>query len=735
MSEQRELRVASPARAGALVERDRTVEPQPRHDADDVLLRHLVSIVFRRRWLILGVLVASVSAAALYNHTVTPLYQARSRLLIEPSSSRVVTFRPVVDDEQGNVEYYQTQYEVLRSRALARRTVEKLNGSAARSTEEGPEPPELTGPISDLLDGLGVSPVKGSRLVDVKFTSSDPEYAARVANAVVQAYIEDKLQARLRAGREASAWLTERVAALRRQVDATQGTLQAYRERKDAVSLDDKQNIVVHKLEQLSSAVTAARTERIKRQAIYEQLRAAQQSGAPLDTLSPILSNEFIQKLKVDLAELQRERTQLAQQLGKLHPEMIRVETAIASAERRLDAEIAKAVDGIRNDFRAAEANERALVGALDAQQQEVLDLNRKSIGYGALQREANSTQQMFESVLQRVKEADLSSELPTSNARILDAAVVPDVPVWPRERLNLAVALIGGLVMGLGLVFGLEYLRPRIKTPEDIGDAFGLPLLGITPQIARIKTVLAGPGVNDLPPAFREALRGIRARILLSPNTADTRALAVTSTTSGEGKTLIASNLAISMALTGRRVLLADADMRRPTVHRLFELSRSLGLSDIIANNAKISTAVQESSIEGLFVLPAGTPMESPSDLLETDRFKFLVSELTEIFDVVILDCPPVMAVADALIIANAATAGLFVIGAGVTSREVAQAAIDRLVSSQAQMIGVVLNKADVGRHSNYYSAYYYDDDKSELRRDTRPTPTGPVPALTADR
>jgi polysaccharide biosynthesis transport protein len=720
-------------RDGTLVLRGRGGDPHRPERSDDVLLRECLQVLFRRRWLILALVLLSAAGATVYNRTATPIYEASARLLIEPSSSRVVPFRPVVEEEQGNLEYYQTQYEMLRSRVLAQKALEELSAqSRVSATGVGPTSTDTESRVSAFLAAVGVSPVKGSRLVDVKFRSSDREFAAKAANAIVQAYIEDKRVARLRASREASAWLNERLTKLREQVDSTQGTLQQYRERNEAISLDDRQNIVVQKLAQLNSAVTDARTQRIAKQTVYEQLQALQQSGAPLDTFSPILSNGFIQNLKAELAGLQRERAQLAQQLGSLHPDMVRVETAIANAERRLNVEIGKVVAGIRNDFLSAQANERGLMGALETQKNEVLDMNKKGIQYNALQREASSTQQMFDNLLQRVKEADVAGELETSDARLLDAAIVPMWPILPRERLNLVVSVLVGFVLAIGLVLALEYLKPSLKTAEDIGHALGLPVLGITPRIRRFKGHAVNPAtLGDLPPAFREALGAIRTRVLLSSSTSDLRALAVTSTTSGEGKTLIASNLAISMALTGRRVLLVDGDMRRPQLHRMFDLSRTPGLSDVITTDVGVSTAIRESSVQGLFVLPAGAPLASPSDLLDTDRFRFLIRELTGIFELVVLDCPPVMAVADAAIIANATAAGLFVIGAGLTSREMAQAAIDRLVAAQAQIVGVVLNKADSERHAQGSYSYYSDDQPPEaLEPDVRQA----IDAVTVD-
>jgi succinoglycan biosynthesis transport protein ExoP len=709
---QADSRPNAAAAGGALVVREEPlpVWRQSRPDtSDDIQLAAIAQTLSKRRWQICGVVLAFVAAAVAYNLFATPLYEAHARVIVDPDAPQVVTFRPVVPEDQWWTEdYFRTQIEVLRSRALAEKTLAKV-GMVAPGTAA--EPAQLNW----VLRSLRVSPLPESRLVDVSFTTDDPTLAARVANAHAEAYVEQNLDSLLRPSRDASTWLTDRLAELRQQVDASQTALQRYREQHDQISLEERQNIVVQKLGQLAQAVTTARTERIAKQALLDQLRSQEGSGAPLDSLPPILGNTFIQQLKGDLAGLQRERARLSEQLGELHPDMVKLTTAIEETERRLDAEISRVVDGVRKDFAAVQANERGLTTALEEQQREVLALNRSSIGYGALQRDAQSTQQIFESVLQRFKEADLSAELQSNNIRILDAAVVPTVPIWPRAWLNLVVALIGGLVMAVGLALGREHLNRRVDSPEDLGGTLGVPLLGITPAVSGRRRQLEGPE-HSVPAVFREALRGIRARILLSPLAASARVLVVTSAMPQEGKTVVTSHLAVSMARTGRRVLLVDGDMRRPRIHRLHNVDRSPGLSDVMNGTVRVGAALCASSVDGLMLLPAGTPVSNPADVLEARGFKALVKDLSDEFDLILIDSPPVMAVADASILANAASTALFVVGAGAATRETIRAAIDRLASVQAQVIGVVLNRA-------YADEYSYPYDGRDEADDDRPT------------
>jgi capsular exopolysaccharide synthesis family protein len=380
---------------------------------------------------------------------------------------------------------------------------------------------------------------------------------------------------------------------------------------------------------------------------------------------------------------------------------MVKINNSIESATRRLNDEMAKIVSGVENDFRTADAKESSLDRALEEQKREVLRLNQASIGYATLQRDASSTQQMFQTVLQRMKEMDLAAELQSNNARILDHAEVPTVPIWPRTRLNLVIAFFGGLFVAMMTALGLDYLKPRIAIPSDIPGLLNLPLLGVTPRIRGLKQRIAH---HDLPVAFQEALRDIRTQLFLSPIRGAARSLTVTSTASGEGKTMVATNLAMSIAMTGRRVLLVDADMRRPQVHNIFTgISRSPGLSDVMQGKQKPMDVLVDGPVKGLVLMPAGVPVANPTDLLDSGRLSHLVQGFSHVFDTVILDCPPIQGVADAAIVANTTASVLFVIGSGRTSPEAAQAALERMAAIQAQVVGVVLNKAQLDPRESY--------------------------------
>jgi capsular exopolysaccharide synthesis family protein len=699
-----------------------------------------VRVLYKRRWIAGTAFTVVFLLVTVYTFTATPIYEATTKLLIEAENPNVVSFKEVIDEQAAKIDYYQTQYNILQSRSLARRTIDKLRlwdheefgvseeqgfsvvrsvgngfGSAAglfRKTApryDAPAPDE-TEPQSRAIDRfltrLKVSPVRNSRIVDVKFRSKDPQLAARVVNTLAKGYIEQNLEYKFLSSKEATDWLGEQLTAQRHQVETAEQRLQQYREANDAISLEDRQNIYVQKLAELNSAVTRAKTERLEKEALYNQLRAIQDDRQALDTFPAVLSNQFIQQQKAEVADLQQQLASLGEKLGDRHPDMIKVRSALETAETKLQAEIGKVVQSIRNQFLAAQAQENSLVGALEAQKQEALSMNRKGIEYSVLQREVESSRQIYDSLLQRAKETGVSAELKTSNIRVVDAAENPRRPASPRRTLNLLLALLGGSMLGMGLAFFFEYLDNRIKTPDEIKGYLGLPSLGMLPAIdVKADYPLVSNGV---PPNFAEAFRAVRTNVVFSSADEGPRSVLVTSTGPGEGKTMVAANLSVSLAQAGQRVLLIDADMRKPKMEEAFGVPQEPGLSNLLVGNCKASEAIRKGPVSGLWLLPAGRTPPNPAELLGSQRFKDFLTSLKDHFDWVLVDSPPVLAVVDAAVVAHRTTGVVFVVGSEMTSRHAAKTALDQLENAKAKFVGAVLNRVQIEKNAYYYSHYY---------------------------
>jgi succinoglycan biosynthesis transport protein ExoP len=704
---------------------------------DRLHLMDYVRILHKRRWTAITAFVLVFGSATLYTFTATPLFDAKAQILIENQEQKVVQFEQVLDENRATNDYYQTQYRILQSRTLARRTMdsEKLwdhpffvreeasllgrlfkrdgaSGGSAESVETTNETAAQSIAIDNFLRSLAVTPVRNSRLVEVRYRSPDPTLSARVVNALSKQYIEQNLEFKFLASKEATEFLSARMAEQRKFLEQSEQALQKYREQTGAVALADRQNIVVQRLTDLNAAVTKARTERIEKEAVYNQIRSVEADRAALDTVPAILTNTFIQQLKAQQSDLQRQRAQLGEKLGERHPEMVKLRTAIESTESRLGAEVQKVVQALRRDYEAALSNEKALMTSLEQQRSEAQELNRASIQYGVLERDTTTNRQMFDSLLQRAKETDISGELKTSSIRVVDAAEAPRRQASPNLRNNLAIGFLGGLLLGVTLAFFFEYLDSRLKTPEEIKTQLGLPYLGLIPAID-VKKLVGAPLVNNGVPAhFSEAFRTIRTNVLFSSAEEGPKSVVVTSTVPSEGKTVVAANLAISLAAAGQRVLLIDADMRRPKVHELFGRSLEPGLSNVLVGDGKASEAVKKTGVSNMWVLAAGKHPPNPAELLGSKRFVEFLSSLGQHFDWVIVDTPPVMAVSDAAVVGHVATGVVFVVAADMTTKGAARSALDQLDVAKAHYIGAVLNKVDLRKNSYYYAAYYRKDN-----------------------
>lgn len=737
------------------LDRTRTYPPIAHPTPDEKHVMDYVRVVYRRRWIALPVFLIVFVIGAVNALRQIPFYQARVQMLIQKDAPNVARLDQVFEPQNSwyDSDFYQTQFRILQSRTLARRTVDSLNLWSAPKLGNGPDPkPTISltgfawrgvylvidlvkkpfadppapvvakettpaedetaaqsGRIDEFLDGLSVVPVRNSQIVEIHYTSSDPEFAAKAANAVAKAYIQQTTEFKFSSSKDAADWLSERLAEQRKAVEASESSLQAYKEKNGGVSITDgASNIVVQRLTELNSALTKAKTERINKEASYNQLKSAEASGT-LDSFPSVLSNEYVQKLRTDLSDLQRQQAQLADRYGERHAEVIKNRTAIQAAEAKLRNELSKIVESVHSEYQAALSQEQSLQGALDAQKSEALSLNRKGIEYGVLQREADSNRQIYESLMQRTKETGITSESRTTNVRIVDAAEVPRGPISPNVPHELEVSFAMSLFFAVAIAFGLEYLDNRIKSPQELKAQLGIPFLGMVPAVGKDKTGVDPLLSRAVPANFAEAFKSIRTNVLFSSAEDGMRSLVVTSSGPGEGKSIVSSNIAVALAQAGQRVLLMDGDMRRPRVHEIFSCDQEPGLSNVLTGVAKSGEAIRRCpTIHGLWLLPSGHIPPNPAELLGSHRFRDFMGSLEDHFDWVVIDSPPVLVVTDSSIVANHASGVVFVVGSDKTSRQAARAAVEQLDASNARIIGSVLNRVNLARHQYYYSSYY---------------------------
>jgi capsular exopolysaccharide synthesis family protein len=700
-------------------------------------------IVMRRRWLIVAFVVVGVAAAVVYNQRALTIFEARATLQIETDANVLALDRPLTDRWDWMREFLPTQLGILSSRDIARMAHDQLAGPASTpadpstpvgpsmpvdaSTPVGPSMPVDPSPpvpsIDQILAGRSVDAIKDTRLVTVSYRSTDPNEAARVANALATAYVERSSNYARRATGDASEWLAQQVEEQRRVLQAGEEALQRYREKNGADSLmadrlgAEQQNIVVQKLGELQGAVSKARADTIDKEAQYRQLLAIQESNGDVDALPAIGSNTYIQGLKGEVLNLQRQFAQTSQELGDRHPDLLKLRAALAESQQKLQREIDRAVQSIRNDFEAAQARERGLNQALDRQKAAVQALNSKTVQYTSLEREAETNREVLGKLMQRSREASLARSLQTTNVAIVDKAEIPRRPVLPRKARNMLIGLVAGAALAFGTVFGLEIFNTRLRSPEEVERHLHVSVLGVVPavKLKEARRPLLLQSVET--PQYAEQIHSLRTSVMMSPMFATSRVLLVTSAEPGEGKTQTAASLAMSIARLNQRVLLIDADLRKPSLHTLFNTDLSPGLGEMLTA-AGTSSAFRKTKMPRLWVMPSGSVKLAPADLLGSEVFETLLELSQQRFDWVIIDSPPVMAVADPCLIARLASGVVFVVGSGQTRRDVSNAALQRLETAGAKIVGTVLNRADLHDRGFSYLPYYHRDYETHYPR-----------------
>lgn len=710
------------------------------HGGADSHIFDRLSVLHKYRWASITMFMLVVSWIMIDSYTQIPVYRATAQVLIEDPNNDLATPTEIarnVATTDPEV-YLETQLRIMRGRELAQRVAKELdlekvaefNGQGPKPTalaqtfasvkryvalpyrmvmsalgQQQPEPARVTpGDYTDALIGrLEATPVRGSQLVDLSINSSDPEFAARAVNAFADRYVQENLSLKVATLEKSAEWLTGEVAKAADLVKESELKLARYKETQDASALDSSQNTVVARLNSLSESVTKARTDRIIKEGVWRQV---QDAGANLESVSAILNNTQVQQLRNQVNQLQQDRVRVSDRYGERHPDYQKVMSALASAQQQYDAELKKAVQNAKNEFDAAVAQERVLQEAVNEAKAAATALGRKGVDYAVLQREAESNRTIHNQLLTREKELRVVANSRTNNVRVVDRAEVPETPFTPNHRNDWMYALALGLGLALAVAFGIDYLDDTVKTPEDITRRLKLKFLGLVPVVSGDRhPLISGPVPHD----FGEAYRAIRTSLSAQLNTQGARTIITASSQPLEGKTTTAVNIAMALAVGGARVLLIDADMRRPSVHKALRMNNDRGLSQLLAGQARMREVVQRTHDPNLLAITAGRTPANPSELLASDRMRALLAGLeTGPFDWIVIDTPPVLAVTDAVILAPLVHAVAFVIGAEMTRWRLAERAVETLLSSNPRQVLAVLNKVNFGRNRYYYSRYY---------------------------
>ncbi len=709
-------------------------------DEEGINLLELWRVLVKRKWTIITFFSIVVVAVITATFLQTPVYRSTLTMQIEREAPKVLDFQTGGEGSSaGAWEFYQTQYELLKSRSLAERVVERLNLVVSPNKEDslrgrfkamlGEDESASATPVAAaprlmppgaLLAGLTVEPVRDSRLVRLHYDSSDPDLTARILNAWAEVFIGLNLERRLEASSYAREFLQEQLRQVKAKLEDSERELVDFARKEQIVNVDDEM-INHHSLQEVATALAQAEQDRITAEVLYRQMQRAGGQG-----LTRVLESELIAQLKQTKAALEAAYQENLKVYKPGYPKMVSLASQIDEVQASIDTEVQNIRFAVQADYDAARQQELALREKLEALKTDVMDVQDRSIQYNILKREVDTNRQLYDGLLQEFKEVGVAGGVGTNNVSVVDKAMVPRFPFKPNLLKNAVLAVFLGLLGGIGLAFLFEHLDDSLKMPYDVERHLTIPVLGLVPHERQGRrregddAPIALLSQHDPRSGFAEAYRSVRTALQFATSEGVPKVLTVTSAAPGEGKTTTALSLAIQFAQAGRRVLLVDADLRNPSLHRNLTLDNSLGLTNYLTGEATPSEVSKPTTIANLFVIPSGHLPPNPAELIAGAKMVSLVSLAMEKFDQVILDCPPVLGLADALILGNLSSGTILVVESGGTRRGNAQGALKRLRTANTHVVGGVLTKlkADSGSYGYYQSYYYYYGDNSSSRK-----------------
>lgn len=723
---------------------------------EEIHLRDYWRILSKRRSVALTFFFTVVGVVMVYVFAATPIYKGTNQVLVDLERNQTLNFTEsgaAIIQMKDPAEYFNTQKEIIASRAFADRVVRKLQldknpyflnlkdkvennllstvkKKIQRLFPEKAKPvnffpdtsfkPELDTALTDIvLEYTGMETGKQNNLIKISFFADNAAVATAMANGVASAFIEHNIDIRTLPFRSAAEWLSARLVESKESVENTEKTLQQYREGKGIVSFETKENVITQKLQELVTQLVQTEGKRQEAEIKFRQIDSVINSPERLATVPDIMNNLVIQGLRTEELGIKKQLSELTEKFGPKHPQVINANSQLAMVQKNIIAEARKMLSAAKTEFEIASSREASLRKTIDAQSREVMDLTRKAINFNVLAGESESNKQFYNLLLKKYQEASLSSGINISNIQVVDSAVIPEFPVKPQRGLYLVLALALGLFGGAFAAFFVEYMDDTIKTAEDVDKRLCLPFLDVVPLTAQKNGQLFM--TTDQNSATAESYRTIRTGLMLSSAVNQLNVFLVTSATPNEGKTTTAVNLAVAMAQMGEKVLVVDCDMRRRSLHNSFGISNDAGISDVLIDPGKFSQAIRRmDAYPYLDILTGGTQAPNPSELLGSDRMKAFIARMREQYDRVIIDAPPLLAFSDPLVLASQSDGVIMVVWGGKTPRDIIQKGIQLLKGIDAKIFGVVLNKIDTSKKSYYYYPYYsyYDSDRKVKKK-----------------
>jgi polysaccharide biosynthesis transport protein len=694
-------------------------------------LRAYWHVLAKRRWTILTATCILVALMAVFSFKAHPVFEAIARVEVEAEPPQIQSLSDLYRSTPSDDAFLQTQVNVLESDTLAWQTIQQLGlartaefGASAASSDAS-EPALPRGRlVKAFRKRLHVELMRNSRMLEISFESTDPALAAEVANTLVTNYTEYNFRKKYDATRQASAWMEQQLDELKAKVEKSQQALVDYERQNAIVNVSDKENVVEERLADLSRDLTNAQNDLAQKESLDSMVRSNQSQAALL------VQDDLLQRLQERYADLDAQYVDSLAQYGPKFPKVLRLQDQLKAIGSFVEGERNRLIDRVHNDYLAARGREALLAATVAQEKIEVGKLNQLLIRHNILKREFDTNQQLYDSLLQRLKDATVSAGLRATNIHVIDTASPPSSPVRPKRLLNIAIASLVGLILGITLAFVEEGLDNSIKSAEDVQRLIAAPALAIVPAAGSQggnrywrrtgrhtngrsgkpdgKGPVALAVLNHPGSALSESYRALRTSILLSTAVRPPQVLLVTSPQPNEGKSCTSLNLALTLAQRGSRVLVVDGDLRKPCIASHFGLNGEHGLSSLLTGAHDLSAALfQVESMPQLWVLPAGPTPPNPAELLSSPAMAETLLQLRERFDHVVLDSPPLLMVTDATVLSTLVDGVILVVESGVTVRGALVRAHSVLENAGGRVLGVVMNKVDFHRDAYYYSSY----------------------------
>ncbi|MFB3068459.1 MAG: GumC family protein [Acidobacteriota bacterium] len=717
-------------------------------------LQDYLLVLRSHRWLIVSVILAIVTVVTISSFKMKPVYKASARVEIDKENPNALPFENSASQDiyWSGEDFIETRARILKSETLALETIRSLRlenhpefmmlrekGDRGAEKVRNSTGPQAKPAILDIfLNRLAVNRVRRSHLLEVEFEANDPVMAAQVLNSHLENFIEHNFRTRYESTVRASDWLAQQLGELKIKVESSEEILVAYEKQNRIWAIDDKQNITTQRLSDLNRELTAAQSERIRKESNFRLARSGR-----MDAIPAVRDSEVIQNLVQKHAEISNEHAEALTQFGPQYPTILKLEARREDLAAALEREKRNIVDRVESEYRASLQRETMLAKALERQKGATNELGQKMVQYNILKREAETNQQLYNGLLRRIKEAGVTAGLRSSNIRIVDPALIPSQPTRPRKKLNIMLAAVVGLLGGVSLAFLREHMDNTIKSPSEVERLTGLPLLAVVPKYTKLKEtgnkkplpmLAQGEDEVDLHAAYvvtherpsshvAEAFRALRTSLLLSQVDSPPQVILVTSALSGEGKTTATLNLGVTLAQLGDRTLVLDGDLRKPALAQGLRGSHDedAGLTSYLTGRCSLrQAAFTHPFISNLDVMPTGPIPPNPAEILSSRRMREAIGSLRKDYKFIVVDSPPVLSVTDAVILSVLVDRVLLVVRSNETEKAPLLRTRDLLASVGSPLLGIIVNAADLrsSPHYRYYQYYGFPDSDHASRK-----------------